>query len=52
MKDRISQFKAERQRKIDEAAKDEAEKGVKQQQQLQQQAQPPGIPLQVSLSKQ
>ena len=34
MKDRISQFKAERQRKIDEAAKDEAAKEAQQQQQM------------------
>ena len=44
MKDRISQFKAERQRKIDEAAKDEAAKEAQQQQQ---QSQQPGVPVQV-----
>ena len=50
MKDRISQFKAERQRKIDEAAKDEAAKEAQQQQQQQQQqqSQQPSVPVQVS----
>ena len=47
MKDRISQFKTERQRKIEEAAKDEAAKEAQQQQQLQQQQQQPGVPMQV-----